>query len=345
VADRSPPELRKVFEFSNVQVRPAEVLAVELRQYQREGLRTPTPIMLGETQWRSFKSRDSRAPKGDANREGSDCLKSMLLREFLARPLLGRTMALIVRGGVDLKRRKPARKPGQRADLTIQDIVEAGFAVLKEHGLQDFSARLVAKKLGVSPGAIYAHLKGGLGELKARMVWATLAGAIRPYRRRDTPASYLRDLLLELLKAINGEQSLAQLIALELSADYLVCPIFIEGLLRAPVIGARGVTSPARRLDVAMTVILGMIMVEAETRREGISKSLSNALTRRVRAYPPDAAPKLLAHSTELALQIMRRLNPTEAHLRRTAARYAGALLAALAAEGSESHPGLLSSD
>jgi AcrR family transcriptional regulator len=255
-------------------------------------------------------------------------------------------MALIVRDGVDLRRRKPARKPGQRADLTPKDVVEAGFAVLEEHGLQDFSARLVAKKLGVSPGAIYAHLKGGLGALKAGMVFTTLAGAVRPYRRRDTPASYLRDLLLELLKAINGDQPLAQLIALELSADYLVCPIFIEGLLRAPVIGGRGAISPARRLDVAMTVILGMILVEAESRREEISKNLSNALVRRVRAYhPPDAFPKLLAHSTELSLQIMRRLSPTEAHLRRTAIRYAGALLAALETEGSEARLGILNSD
>jgi len=254
-------------------------------------------------------------------------------------------MALLVHDGVDLRRRKPARKPGQRADLTPKDVVEAGFAVLEEHGLQDFSARLVAKKLGVSPGAIYAHLKGGLGELKAGMVFTTLAGAVRPYRRRDTPAGYLRDLLLELLKAINGNQPLAQLIALELSANYLVCPIFIEGLLRAPVIGGRGAISPARRLDVAMTVILGMILVEAESRREGISKNLSDRLIRRVRAYPPDAFPKLLAHSTELSLQIMRRLSPTEAHLRRTAIRYAGALLAALETEGSEARLGILNSD
>jgi AcrR family transcriptional regulator len=254
-------------------------------------------------------------------------------------------MALIVRGGVDLRRRKPARKPGQRANLAIVDIVEVGLAVLEEYGLQDFSARLVAKKLDVSPGAIYAHLKGGLGELKARMVYATLAGAVRPYRRRDTPAGYLRDLLLGLLKATNGKQPLAQLITLELSADYLVCPMFIESLLRVPVIGARAAISPARRLDVAMTVILGMLLVEAETRREGISKTLSDALIRRVRSYPPDAARKLLSNSTELALQIKRRLNPTEAHLRRTATRYAAAMLAALEIEGSEPGTDLLNAD
>ena len=50
VADRVPPELRKVVEFMNVQMSPAEVLAVELRQYQGGGLRTLAPIVLGQTQ-------------------------------------------------------------------------------------------------------------------------------------------------------------------------------------------------------------------------------------------------------------------------------------------------------
>jgi hypothetical protein len=50
VANRIPPELRKVVEFMNVQMRPAEVLAVELRQYQGGGLRTLAPIVLGQTQ-------------------------------------------------------------------------------------------------------------------------------------------------------------------------------------------------------------------------------------------------------------------------------------------------------
>jgi len=50
VADHIPPELRKVVEFMNVQMRPTEVLAVELRQYQGGGLRTLAPIVLGQTQ-------------------------------------------------------------------------------------------------------------------------------------------------------------------------------------------------------------------------------------------------------------------------------------------------------
>jgi hypothetical protein len=50
VADRIPAELRAVVEFLNAQMRPAEVLAIELRQYQGQGLRTLVPIVLGQTQ-------------------------------------------------------------------------------------------------------------------------------------------------------------------------------------------------------------------------------------------------------------------------------------------------------
>ena len=50
VADRIPPELRKVVEFLNAQMRPAEVLAVELRQFHGGGLRTLAPIVFGQTQ-------------------------------------------------------------------------------------------------------------------------------------------------------------------------------------------------------------------------------------------------------------------------------------------------------
>jgi hypothetical protein len=49
VADRIPPELRRIVEFLNEQVRPAEVLAVEVKQYAGEGLRTLVPRVHGKT--------------------------------------------------------------------------------------------------------------------------------------------------------------------------------------------------------------------------------------------------------------------------------------------------------
>jgi hypothetical protein len=49
VADTIPPELRRVVEFLNEQMDPAEVLAIEVRQYLAGGLRTLVPSVVGQT--------------------------------------------------------------------------------------------------------------------------------------------------------------------------------------------------------------------------------------------------------------------------------------------------------
>ena len=50
VADEIPPELRRIVEFLNKQMRPAEVLAVEIRQYVGQGLRTLVPRVIGHVE-------------------------------------------------------------------------------------------------------------------------------------------------------------------------------------------------------------------------------------------------------------------------------------------------------
>ena len=47
VADIVPIELRRIVEFLNKQMNPAEVLAIELRQFEGQGLRTIVPMVLG----------------------------------------------------------------------------------------------------------------------------------------------------------------------------------------------------------------------------------------------------------------------------------------------------------
>ena len=49
VADEIPPELRRIVEFLNAYMTPVEVLAVEIRQYVGEGLRTLVPQVIGQT--------------------------------------------------------------------------------------------------------------------------------------------------------------------------------------------------------------------------------------------------------------------------------------------------------
>ncbi len=49
VADAVPPELRRIVEFLNGQMDPAEVPAVEIRQYVGQGLKTLVPRVIGQT--------------------------------------------------------------------------------------------------------------------------------------------------------------------------------------------------------------------------------------------------------------------------------------------------------
>jgi hypothetical protein len=50
VADQIPAELRRIVEFLNRQMDPAEMLALELRQFAGEGLKTIVPMVYGQTE-------------------------------------------------------------------------------------------------------------------------------------------------------------------------------------------------------------------------------------------------------------------------------------------------------
>lgn len=61
VADQIPNELRRIVEFLNAQMDPAEVLALELQQYVGSGLRTLVPRLLGQTAEAQQKKGSPRA--------------------------------------------------------------------------------------------------------------------------------------------------------------------------------------------------------------------------------------------------------------------------------------------
>ena len=62
VADEIPKELRRIIEFLNDQMDPAEVVGVEIKQFAGEGLRTLVPRVLGVTE--ESKVRKSGRPEG-----------------------------------------------------------------------------------------------------------------------------------------------------------------------------------------------------------------------------------------------------------------------------------------
>jgi len=64
VADEIPVELRRVVEFLNAQMSPAEVLAVEIKQYTNAAFRTLVPRVVGQTaEAQQRKGVVARSPK------------------------------------------------------------------------------------------------------------------------------------------------------------------------------------------------------------------------------------------------------------------------------------------
>ncbi len=66
VADVIPAELRRIVEFLNSQMDPAEVLAVEVRHYVGQGIKTLVPRVIGQTVEAEAKKQGSSSPKAKA---------------------------------------------------------------------------------------------------------------------------------------------------------------------------------------------------------------------------------------------------------------------------------------
>src|SRR5690606_13924175 len=62
LADSIPAELRRVVEFLNEQMDPAEVIAIEVKQYVGTGVKTLVPRVLGQSET----ARQKKSPGGGA---------------------------------------------------------------------------------------------------------------------------------------------------------------------------------------------------------------------------------------------------------------------------------------
>jgi hypothetical protein len=78
VADEIPSELKRIVEFLNEQTDPAEVLAVEIRQYVGEGLKTLVPRVIGQT-------AEAQRAKSTAGRTGRQWDEPSFFQELEAR--------------------------------------------------------------------------------------------------------------------------------------------------------------------------------------------------------------------------------------------------------------------
>ena len=152
------------------------------------------------------------------------------------------------------------RKAGTRAGLTKAAIAAAAVKLIETGGMSKFSLRELAKELGVVPTTIHAHFRGGVNEISKAIAVAALSGLATPFKPKQEPGDYLRELLFSILKALHGRPTVATLVVLQLSSNPVLDPLLAERLLLA--LAELGIPTEARpnMFQRMMGVILEMIL-------------------------------------------------------------------------------------
>lgn len=191
------------------------------------------------------------------------------------------------------------RGRGERAGLTREIILKRALHLVEADGLDGFSIRKLATKLGVNPRAVHAHLEGGMDELLTALVQATLWEVPRPFRPRETPAEYLCDLFRAVLAAVHAHPDLARIVASKLSQNYLLNPHLPECVLVA--LSEAGVADedlvPA--LDLVMGALVGLLWTEAVKLQRG--PHAARKIMETIAALPQRQFGMLHKHSETLA--------------------------------------------
>lgn len=146
VADVIPDELRRITEFLNEQMNPAEVFAVEVKQYKAEGHpgTVIVPAVYGRTATASAKSASRRNPVGRDDLLGRSAPSTLEMLDRIEQ--LAAEVALVVHdtpSGVLLK--TPARRSVANVYLAPYDAVDVPLQPLRERGWVEDADSILAQ--------------------------------------------------------------------------------------------------------------------------------------------------------------------------------------------------------
>jgi AcrR family transcriptional regulator len=182
--------------------------------------------------------------------------------------------------------------------------------------------------MGVGPTTIHAHFKGGAEAVLRAVAAQALAGTTRPFKPKEDPAEYLRELLLRMLQALHARPTIARLVVSHLSSDPIPDPLLAERLLLT--LTALGVPAEAlpKMLQGAMGVILGMILTVSARSGAAKQKALSGQVHKAIAALSSTEFPNLTELREALVAETVEAgaSEPSQ----EVAALYAGRLIATL---------------
>lgn len=209
-------------------------------------------------------------------------------------------------------RRAPRGTKGASTKLSRESIIVAALQEIDDNGLEAFSLRNLAKRLGVFPTAIAWHVESR-SQLLADVVALAMADILPP----GFPASwqsYLRTLFQRFREAIRRHPNVAPLIGTQLVANRGVDLDFVERLLAT--LAHAGFTGPelVGAYNAVIAALVGFTTQEFAPIPTDETKSWQADVRARLRGVQPFTHPILAANIKLLANHafILRWQNGTE---------------------------------
>lgn len=210
---------------------------------------------------------------------------------------------------------KKRRKGEPDPTLSREAIVQTALAIIDEDGLEAFSLRTLASRLGVYPTAIYWYVPNR-NELLAQVVTHILS-AEAPVRKRRTWQQSLRELFHQFRAAVRAHPNAAPLIGTQIVSNTNMDAAFVEHILA--VLARSGLSGSAlvAAYNSTIAAIVGFVAQEFAPMPRDDPASWQIAVQERMLAIDRNAYPTLSSHLGLLSNRafILRWQNGVEAPL------------------------------
>ena len=211
--------------------------------------------------------------------------------------------------------RKPRRGSGATPAMSREVVVAAALELIDENGLDSFTLRILAQKLGVYPTAVYWYVPNR-NDLMASVV-ALILDSVPVQRRRRAWQQSLRDLFHGFRDAIAAHPNAAPLIGAAVVSNNSMSFAFVEHVLgiltRANLYG----TSLVAGYNAIIAALVGFVTQEFAAMPNDDPAAWQMSVQRRLLEIDREAHPILAANLKLLSNQafIIRWQNGTDAPL------------------------------
>ena len=201
------------------------------------------------------------------------------------------------------------RKAGARAGLSKAEIIAAATKLLVSAGPDNFSIRLLAKKLKVGPTTIHHHFKGGKGALTAEIARAALTELVTPYDPQTDPKEILRKLFRRALDIYQQRPVLGRFVVINLTDDPLFSPVFAERLA-APIMALSNSDNLAWGMDLVIGRFGSLIFSETSEAAQAKPDTAKAGILKKLSILPAEEFPTLTQTAKTLAADPLKRADP-----------------------------------